>query len=274
MNEPCKHPTDADPQPRNDNSIFRSARSYDRSINWSARLAREMPVLKSIFGVPDGREMHDVRIIDAGCGTGRQTRALAELGYTVVGYDLSDDMLAVAREHAEGVAPERLKFVAGDYSTITQNAGKDFDGIYCLGNALAASGSREVAREAIMQFAACLKSGGRVFIQILNFAPMQKEKPCVRGPRVATVDGREMISTRLFHFTEGSVDITNITIWREDDGWKKNAHTGQGYAVSQADMQNWCGEAGLRIDEEWGSYAMEPFDLETSVDYITVATKK
>ena len=49
------------------------------------------------------------RVLDAGCGTGRVAIRLAEQGFRVVGLDVDDSMLAVAREQASG-----LRWVLGD----------------------------------------------------------------------------------------------------------------------------------------------------------------
>src|ERR1700751_5714522 len=38
------------------------------------------------------------RLVDVGCGTGAYAAALAELGWTVTGVDVSEDMLRRARE--------------------------------------------------------------------------------------------------------------------------------------------------------------------------------
>ena len=43
------------------------------------------------------------RVLDAGCGTGRVAIRLAEQGFPVVGLDVDDSMLAVAREQAPGL---------------------------------------------------------------------------------------------------------------------------------------------------------------------------
>jgi len=42
-----------------------------------------------------------IRILDIGCGTGRHSIELTKRGYTITGIDLSDSMLARAREKAE-----------------------------------------------------------------------------------------------------------------------------------------------------------------------------
>ena len=51
----------------------------------------ELDALHRLLGTGDGR------CLDVGCGTGLSTAAVAELGWSAVGVDLSEDMLEVAR---------------------------------------------------------------------------------------------------------------------------------------------------------------------------------
>ncbi len=241
---------------------------YDRSINWSARLNREIPVLTDVFGPPGGG-----RILDAGCGTGRQALALAERGYSVVGADINDEMLAVARRHATAAAASAdLEFVCAPYADLFDTVGGGFAGVYCLANALAAAGSRDAVARAIEQFARCLRPGGRLFIQILNFEPMRQEQPCVRGPRIATVDGQQHISARQFHFSGDLAQVTNITFW-DDGGWRMRSHCGVLCPIEHAELARLFATSGLEIDDRWGNYARDAFDPATSVDLIVVATR-
>ena len=71
------------------------------------------------------------RILDAGCGTGRVAVRLAELGHDVVGVDVADDMLAVART----VAPELL-WLHGDLADLPEEAraGAAYDLVVMAGN--------------------------------------------------------------------------------------------------------------------------------------------
>ncbi len=239
---------------------------YDKGINWAARLGREIPVLVDVFGAPG-----DGGLIDAGCGTGRQTCALAKQGYRMVGADASDEMIAMASSLAKELAVD-VAFHVSPYAGMIEKLGGGFDGVYCLGNALAAAGSEEAVREALGQFAKCLRPGGRLFLQVLNFEPMRIELPCVRGPRVSVVDGREYISTRQFHFHDDRAVVTNTTLWH-DEGWKQRSHAGRLYPLSLSQLQAWCADAGLRIDDTWGNYQREPFEIDRSVDLIVVATR-
>lgn len=67
------------------------------------------------------------RVLDAGCGTGRVTIRLSERGYSVVGVDVDDAMLDVARADA----PD-LDWRQGDLATF--DLGETFDVIVLAGN--------------------------------------------------------------------------------------------------------------------------------------------
>lgn len=246
--------------------MYDSAGWYDRTINWEARLQREIPVLVEIFGPPG-----EGGILDAGCGNGRQATALSQRGYKVVGADASADMLRFAMQFAESAKAD-IRCIQTSYGSLVRDCGNEFNGVYCIGNSLAAAGNAATVAKAIEQFASCLRIGGRLFVQILNFAPMRKEVPCVRGPRIATVDEREYVSVRQFHFVDHEALVTNISIWK-DGQWKQRSHAGCLYSIEHDELLKLCEKAGLRVDAIWGSYAKEPFDLNNSVDLILVATR-
>src|SRR5438034_8764477 len=71
---------------------------YDGVAEWyegfrPALKPDELDALQRLLGTGDGR------CLDVGCGTGLSTAAVAELGWSAVGVDLSEDMLEVARGH-------------------------------------------------------------------------------------------------------------------------------------------------------------------------------
>jgi len=61
--------------------------------NWVGQ--SELAALKSM--VPARRQGDSIHVLDFGCGTGRVTAMLLEMGYKVTGYDLSPAMLDQAR---------------------------------------------------------------------------------------------------------------------------------------------------------------------------------
>lgn len=81
------------------------------------------------------------RVLELGCGTGRVSRALAEMGFEVVGLEADPGMLAEARAHPH----PRLTVVEGDMADFTLPGRFDrilvpFTGLYCLPSEAALDG--------------------------------------------------------------------------------------------------------------------------------------
>jgi magnesium-protoporphyrin O-methyltransferase len=75
------------------------------------------------------------RILDAGCGPGMVSRALARAGSTVVGCDLADEMVIHAQEMAQKEPEEvakRLSYISSDLETVHNKVEGKFDLIICL----------------------------------------------------------------------------------------------------------------------------------------------
>jgi ubiquinone/menaquinone biosynthesis C-methylase UbiE len=78
---------------------------YDAGPNAATELDSDV-VRVLLEGLPPGRA------IDVACGTGRQSRLLAELGHSVEGIDLNETMLALAREHVPDAHFQQATFDA------------------------------------------------------------------------------------------------------------------------------------------------------------------
>ena len=85
---------------------------YDRSINWDARLRRELPFILEALSESGGN-----RVLDMACGSGRHSVALALEGADVIGFDSSASMIQAAKELASknGVTP---KFMVADMTSL------------------------------------------------------------------------------------------------------------------------------------------------------------
>lgn len=100
---------------------------YDRFVDWTARLAFELPVLEGLLARYGAR-----RVLDAACGTGRHAIALAERGYQVLGADLSAGMVAQATANALAAGVE-VPFVEAGLGELAVAAPGPFDAVLCLG---------------------------------------------------------------------------------------------------------------------------------------------
>ena len=75
--------------------------------------------------------MHDLKILDVATGTGKQAFAFAEMGYNVIGIDISEDMLKIANKKNKC---RNLKFEIADATSLPFD-GNSFD-VSCVSFAL------------------------------------------------------------------------------------------------------------------------------------------
>ncbi|MCZ7542154.1 MAG: class I SAM-dependent methyltransferase [Anaerolineae bacterium] len=136
---------------------------YDRFVDWPARLAYEMPFIEAQLAAVSAR-----RVLDTACGTGQHALALAARGYDVVGADVSEGMVARAREHA-AASPYRARFEVAGFGALAARVGRGFDALLCLGNSLPHALTDAALHEALADFAAALRPGGLLLIQNRNF---------------------------------------------------------------------------------------------------------
>ena len=244
--------------------FLQSASWYDATINWNARLAREIPYLREVFGEPGAN------ILDAACGPGRHLAAMAEAGYCMTGLDRSIEMLSLARRRAATTNID-AHFIESAFEDIPTDAGP-FDGIYCLGNSLASTADADVARRSIAALARALRPGGALVCQVLNFDMMRNETHKVRGPRVHREGETEYVSSRVYAFHDDMVEVTNITLWN-DNGWQQHVHGGTLYAVSPDQLDSWLTEAGMTVTRQMGAYDGATFDPAASNDLIVTSIR-
>lgn len=95
------------------------------------------------------------RVLDAGCGTGRVTARLAELGYDAVGCDADPAMIEVARRETPG-----LDLRVADLATLDLGAEDPFDLVLLAGNVVPLLAPRTL-RATWARIAVHLAPGGR-----------------------------------------------------------------------------------------------------------------
>lgn len=110
----------------------------------------------------DLAESRSIRVLDAGCGDGLLSLALAKRhpGWTIVGVDLREDMLAGARARAAGRSLDNVRFLAADLLRPLPVA--DFDAVIAL-ECLSEIPDDEAALRTLV---AAVKPGGALLAQV------------------------------------------------------------------------------------------------------------
>jgi len=109
-------------------------------------------------------------VLDAGGGPGRYTIELAKLGYDVILFDLSSEMLEVARRHLRrsGVQKRVKQIIQGSIDDLSMFNDEIFDGVVCLGGPLSHIVDDMRRGKAISELARVSKKGAPIFVSVIG----------------------------------------------------------------------------------------------------------
>jgi SAM-dependent methyltransferase len=132
---------------------------------------RASPLAAADIAFCDKHFTHPGRLVDLGCGTGRLCMHFAAKGYDCVGVDLSDEMLARAKDNLQSLdnsARYRVRFHTANIVDSTLLEGESFDYAACLFSTLGmVRGAGERGRVVKNAFR-LLKPGGRIVLHAHN----------------------------------------------------------------------------------------------------------
>jgi cyclopropane fatty-acyl-phospholipid synthase-like methyltransferase len=210
--------------------------------------ANEIDFLVAELGLEPG-----MRVLDAGCGPGRHSLALAERGINVVGVDLAPEFIELARASAGDL---RVEFRVGDVREINER--DTYDAIICLcqgGFGLLGGGDRE--HDVITRFGRALRPGGRLAVSAFSsyFAVRHLESGDTFD--AATGVNHESATIRDAAGTERTFDL-----------WTT--------CYTPRELELLATRAGLRVDDVYGvapgRYARTPPSIDVP-EHLLVATR-
>jgi len=166
--------------------------------------------------------MDGLRVLDAGCGTGSLAIEAARRGATVLGIDVADAMIEIARERTPANVAHRLEFIAGD---MLDGSHGEFDHV--------------VAMDSLIHYEAT-----HVLAAVSTLARVARQSLCFTvAPLTPALAARHAIG-RLFPRSQRSPDIAPMSLprIRRDvsvtlgDGFHiaRATRVGTGFYVSQA----------------------------------------
>ncbi|MDQ1023780.1 SAM-dependent methyltransferase [Streptomyces umbrinus] len=152
------------------------------------------------------------RVLDLGCGTGRDAAQLHASGRTVVGADLSEAMLAHARNRHPG--PEYVRADLRDFSLGV------FDSVVCLDSSLLYCHTNDDLDGFLASCRRSLTPGGLLVAEMRNGAYFLGRDDLLNTPRVNAFAWRGISyrSTTTLYVDRTAQLLRRTRVWTADDG--------------------------------------------------------
>jgi len=122
-----------------------------------------------------------ISILDASCGNGIQAVALAKKGFDISASDISERMIELTKKRATKSKVKINTFVS-DWKNL-QNLNEKYDLIFCYGNSISHSMSKNDRIENIEALKRCLTRNGKIIIETRNWDLMTDQKYTIYNER-------------------------------------------------------------------------------------------
>lgn len=241
---------------------------YDRFVSWQGRLALELP-----FIIEKLQEVNARRVLDAATGTGMHPIALAQCGFATAGADSSQGMVDRARENASS-AGVQVHFEKAEFGSLASAFGKaTFEAVLCLGNSLPHLLSLADLSAALVDFAACLKTGGLLLVQNRNFDAVMAQHARWMEPQAHTDGEKEWVFLRFYDFDpDGLLTFNMITLKRTSTGsWTQSLATSRLRPLLKDELISSLQAVGFGDIRVYGNMAGAPYDFTTSPNLVVSA---
>jgi glycine/sarcosine N-methyltransferase len=215
-------------------------------------------------------EEYKVRsVLDCACGTGRDLILFKSLGCQVLGSDISDSMLAQARNNFSDRGMQ-ITLVKADYRELPDHFSSKFDAIVCLSTAISEMQNETEVLNAFGSMYQVLNEGGILVMTQGTTDKQMKDKPrflpMVNNPdfsRISVIDyfkkGARYNILDIFH----DKDNFDFKIWSID--YKQ--------ILLKDDFDKLLKTTGFKKIDFYADFNLEPYDKKSSNRLITIAKK-
>jgi SAM-dependent methyltransferase len=251
------------------------AHYFDSVIPWEKRLKREMPLLEALGRNAGGR------VLVPACGTGGHVVALAERGFDVLGFDIDEDALALARGKTDaaalniaassGKAEIRLLEMAQ-----ASELGPHYDVALVLGNALPGMSQPGQLLASLRGVAGALRPGGVFLTQNLNYDLRWREKTQFFPVLAGQTADEDVLLVKFADYDAEFINFHAMFLARPKSGgaWQSHLRSSRQMPLFQDRLTAVLADAGFEGFQYWGDFAQTPFDPTKSNDLIVSARRQ
>ncbi|MEM7051610.1 MAG: class I SAM-dependent methyltransferase [Acidobacteriota bacterium] len=187
--------------------------------DWEGSLERQGQALQRILRAKWGDRITSV--LDAACGIGTQSLALAKAGYRVTASDLSPQAVERARQEAQERLLE-IDFAVADMRHLADTHRQPHDLVMACDNAVTHLLDEAEIGRTFEQFYRCANPGGGCLISVRDYAQLPTEGIHFEPHGVREVDGKRQVLFQIWKF-DGA--IYEMSLYRVEDAGGRDCQT-------------------------------------------------
>jgi SAM-dependent methyltransferase len=217
------------------------------------------------FWTRAAREPRPARVLELGCGTGRATAFLAESAARVVGFDLSPELVAVARRKLQG--KRNVALFAADMRNVALR--EEFDLVTAVDDPFSHLTEDEDRARAFAAAVHHLAPGGRFVLDALWF-PLEarrkaaREEGLVRDHSVRRPPGEPALTVHQVWHCDADTRVCEARFEYRVDGRPAEGASFPARLWSLSELTHRARAHGLAVAELWGGYDRRPWARLTS----------
>jgi 2-polyprenyl-3-methyl-5-hydroxy-6-metoxy-1,4-benzoquinol methylase len=117
----------------------------------------------------------NAEILDASCGNGIQSTALAKKGYNITACDISEEMIELTKKYANENGFDYPTMAIG-WHDLPKHFHEKFDLVFCWGNSISHSLNKKEMVRSLEAFYSIIKPGGSLVVETRNWDQLLKNK--------------------------------------------------------------------------------------------------
>lgn len=208
------------------------------------------------YGIQDGL------LLDLGCGTGKLTRRLADRGFDMIGIDLSEEMLEIARERSD---PEQILYLMQDmrefelYGTVRAIVSICDSMNYLMGY-------EELVQ--VLGLANNYLDPGGIFLFDMN--TLYKYETLLGEQTIAENREEGSFIWENYYDEEERINQYDLTLFIRQEGglYRKYEETHYQYAFDLKEVEQAVREAGMELVAIYDAFTREPVRTDSQRVYV------
>lgn len=203
------------------------------------------------------------KILDLGCGYGRHTLELAKRGFSVIGFDYSKSLLAIARQEAKKQSIN-AKFIKGDMRKLDFK--NEFDVVVCMFTSFGYFSTSSEHEITLRNIAAALKSGGKFLLDTNNLI---RSLSAIVKEGTMNLQGEIIVPAKISKLSNGlkvalsqKFDLKTMRwklIRRWTENGKKKEYASDIRLFTFSEIKYLLEKSGFKIEQTWGNFEGAPF---------------